>query len=1416
MSTEHKDALQGADPSSINQTQSERSEKSPQLSIKTNAPRKKHRFRFLKWLLYFIFILLLLLIIAGTALWVWAGKEGSLAQAVSLAQRFVPIVGHALSAENIKGSIRQGGSIGSLRWKQNNVDIQASDITLSWDFSNILQRKIKIEHIVLNQVHLTVTPDTGKKENKTITKPPQKVGIPFITIEAPDIQINNFIYGQEEQGIIVTQTRGNYNYDGRAHHLTVEDLHFANADFKAQISLTGNMPELNAQIQAQKLTFAPMGEQPATIRAIAQAQGPLTQILIQVQANIEESETVEKNALETQKKLPLGENQSSPYKTTSSPLGKNKKEQITEKLVDETVEKPSTTSHTVKTVTSSVNLQATLTPWDISVLPQAELNLQKINLSAFWPTAPQTLLTGTAKVNPLINNSGTPTTGWKVILDIKNQLSGALDENQIPLTELHAQALWENDSAVLQKMQAFIGTGTLQARGRFKLNPINPPNTATDRSKTDLNIQMPPTPKVDKNNTSPALLPYTWQLTAKMDNIDLHDFYSKFDSTSVSGIATAEQNELGVAYYIKINADPQKATHKQGTNNTRLEQLHAQGIWTDKTLNFDRLLVKASNSLLRGKGKIFIPEDVENTTDHIQTDGQFELKAPGIDAEFHITALTATQGFAQAQLQLRDANKTLEWIKKIPVVPKEIQNYTASGSLTSQLQMNHGWRLPQMNASLDSASLFLSQIANDKTPEKVLVQLKDTHITLNGTPQQAQLKAKINALIEQYTTELELESIGENLNQEDIRFKILQLNFKLHQLPIDSKKQKSVFLAGFNLKAPVNIDWNNPVGRLEVGPGSLALKFAQADNKNAPFISWEKSSWQRNGDLISRGKISEFPIQWLTTLTQSRFADINIGGNLMLEGNWHIQMGSKLDFLVEIGRSRGDLEFTQDSSAFAALGKVQTYKTGIKDARLKIYNQGNNVNASFVWDTERASSIDISLMTTLSHQNNTWSIAPNAALSGHAKAKIQRLDILSALAPTGWRMGGNAELNALISGNLSEPSLKGTLHASDLGLRSVLDGIAFSNGQAKLDFDGNRVNLNTFTLKGEGDDGGQVNGQGFVQWSGQTLNAQLKLTLNKFKASANRDRLVILSGTTEMSLRERILNISGSFDIDKALIILANTGAPQLDSDVVILDETHKQEDQDKSHVNVQTATPGITPKLNITLRTGQDFRVQGFGLQTYLRGMLVITNSEFQPRIIGQINTEDGKFRAYGQKLDIQTGQIVFSGPFDNPTLNILAIRPQTQETVGVKVTGTAKHTKVSLYSASGLSDSDTLSWLLLGRPPSAGGAESAALEQAALALLNGDGPGISDTIAKTLGLDEISVGGSSSSSNQGDDSLSGTTITIGKRLSDKFYVSYEQGLSGASSAFFVFYQISKRLTLRAETGENSALDIIYSFRFN
>ena len=191
-------------------------------------------------------------------------------------------------------------------------------------------------------------------------------------------------------------------------------------------------------------------------------------------------------------------------------------------------------------------------------------------------------------------------------------------------------------------------------------------------------------------------------------------------------------------------------------------------------------------------------------------------------------------------------------------------------------------------------------------------------------------------------------------------------------------------------------------------------------------------------------------------------------------------------------------------------------------------------------------------------------------------------------------------------------------------------------------------------------------------------------------------------------------------------------------------------------------------------------------------------------------MRTEEGTYVGYGQKLEIDRGIVAFSGPAENPRLDILALRPNLDVQVGVAITGTALAPRIRLFSDPEMSDTDKLSWLVLGRAPDGlGRADLTLLQTAAMALVSGEGEGRTDALLRNIGLDTLSV-------RQSDGDVRETVITLGKQLSRRWYVGYERGVNSTVGTWQLIYRVAQRFTLRAQSGSENALDLIWVWRFN
>jgi translocation and assembly module TamB len=291
-----------------------------------------------------------------------------------------------------------------------------------------------------------------------------------------------------------------------------------------------------------------------------------------------------------------------------------------------------------------------------------------------------------------------------------------------------------------------------------------------------------------------------------------------------------------------------------------------------------------------------------------------------------------------------------------------------------------------------------------------------------------------------------------------------------------------------------------------------------------------------------------------------------------------------------------------------------------------------------------------------------------------------------------------------------------------------------------------------------------------------------------------------------MALQADRLRLDGKLAVDSGLFDLTARDAPSLDDDVNV-----RRNGSSGASLAEPAARPGLMRNAVVALEVdlGRQLRLRGRGLDTTLAGQLQLSAPGGRLAVNGTVRAENGTYAAYGQKLEIERGLVAFAGPLDGARLDILALRPNVDVRVGVAITGTALNPRVRLVSEPEMSETDKLSWLVLGRGPDGlGRTDTALLQRAAVALLAGEGEGPTDALLRSIGLDDVSV-------RQTDGEVRETVITLGKQLSRRWYVGYERGVNATTGTWQLIYRIAQRFTLRAQSGLENSLDLIWTWRF-
>jgi translocation and assembly module TamB len=901
---------------------------------------------------------------------------------------------------------------------------------------------------------------------------------------------------------------------------------------------------------------------------------------------------------------------------------------------------------------------------------------------------------------------------------------------------------------------------------------------------------------------SARVLPWATQplpdAEATFRDLDLAMLWPQAPQTQLTG--TAQVQAQGDAGWTLHTALKNRRAGPWDQQRLPIDQLEASAEWRSGQVVLRSLDAHLGAGRLQASGR-FQPKALAGQ-------GQLSLSAPGIQVAAS-GELKPTTGAGQFTLKAADMQRAIGWLRGLPGLSDALTPVAAlQGRGQLAVAWQGGWRDPQLNASLSVPLL-------DWQPASSQLRLSDVQVDMKGRLSQAQLQARGRADIGTRRITLALGAEG-GANTRPLA--VWQANIKQLKLSVeDPTLGRGVWRletqSAFHLRGATDL--------VEMGTGQASLTAPatqRGERSTAPsqaLLAWRPTRWQP-GQVVTAGSFKGLPLAWMELLPVPQITNAGLMGNLIFDGEWDVVIGPTLKVTAQLARSSGDLTVQAES----ADGGQARVAAGIREARLSVSSDGNALTAQLRWDSARAGTAEGQLRTELKRTSASeasgregpliagWGWPADAAISGQLKAQLPRLGAWSVLAPPGWRLRGSLATNLAISGSRAAPQFSGDLQADDLALRSVVDGFEFGHGRLRASVDGTRMRINEFSLRGAGanDAGGQLRAEGEASWRHGAPQVTLTAQLDRLRASIRSDRQVTLSGKLQASLTDMAANISGALNVDQARIVLPDESRPQLGDDVRVR-TTQMVPPEPPTARSSQRVT-----KIDVQIDLGTDFRIEGKGIKTRMRGSLnLLGDSVSAPRLVGSIATAGGEYSAYGQRLDIETGVLRFTGPIDNPSLNILAIRPNLTQRVGVEITGTALLPSVRLYAQPDLPDAEKLAWLVLGRSSAAGGAEAALLQQAALALLGSKSGSMTGGLASALGLDELSIRAPSSSASSSD-TAAGGAITLGKRFSRNFYAAYERSLSGTVGTLFMFYELSRRFTVRAQAGEQTAIDLIFT----
>jgi translocation and assembly module TamB len=526
--------------------------------------------------------------------------------------------------------------------------------------------------------------------------------------------------------------------------------------------------------------------------------------------------------------------------------------------------------------------------------------------------------------------------------------------------------------------------------------------------------------------------------------------------------------------------------------------------------------------------------------------------------------------------------------------------------------------------------------------------------------------------------------------------------------------------------------------------------------------------WPRRGlDLAGRGLPLTLATPWLPERSDGRpwllHGEIALDANVRAQGNsWRgsAKVTSTDGGLKNSARSRRDLV---------------AYERLVLDANFDPQRFDATLGAALNDDGR----ID-------AHVASGWDAY--APLSGEIALNTDELTWMELLSPDIVEPTGKLEGHVTLGGSRAQPSLGGDAHLSAFNTELPALAIALSDGDVRMDAqpDGS-ARIRGSLRSGEG----TLNLDGTLGWRGDGTPLVLNVRGSNVLASDTRDLHAVIDPDLVVRYAAgQPLAVTGTVGVPSARIDLERLDQGVSTSpDVVVLDPVDPERG---------VATP---LQLDLTLALGDDVRLNGFGLDGTLGGSLRVRARPGSEMVATGTLEVGGRYSAYGQKLDISRGRLVWSGSaIADPLLDIRAEREVGDVTAGIDVSGRASRPQAEVWTDPATDQSEALAYLALGRPlSSASGDESRQLDAASAALSAG-GSLLASQLGTRIGLDDAGVMDSRA--------LGGSVLGVGKYLSPKLYVGYGVSLLGTGQVLTLKYLLRKGFDIEIEssTVENRA----------
>jgi autotransporter translocation and assembly factor TamB len=472
----------------------------------------------------------------------------------------------------------------------------------------------------------------------------------------------------------------------------------------------------------------------------------------------------------------------------------------------------------------------------------------------------------------------------------------------------------------------------------------------------------------------------------------------------------------------------------------------------------------------------------------------------------------------------------------------------------------------------------------------------------------------------------------------------------------------------------------------------------------------------------------------------------------------------------------------------------------------------------------------------------------------HVESSAIDLAVAQALTPLVEQVTGTLNANVHLTGTLNAPVVDGGVRVANGGFRLTDEGTTFTNIQADIGLQADRVDVRQLQVADKDGHLMQVTGRAGVSLAKRQVgDVDLKVTSDDFSVldgdfgRLHLDTDVTVSGSLQALRANGAITVgSGRIEVDRVLEELRPATGSGAIVEVAAAPSTSLSSSNPAPSAAVATDFPppravaaagppapapvpvpaaapsgpsmfdamGLDVRVkvpNTLILRGDGVKIGGEGLSLgnlnmTLGGDLHATKAPgASTMVVGTVNTVRGYYEFQGRRFELRRdGTVSFKGPDPtNPQLDVTASRDVSGVEARVRVHGEAQRPELELSSTPPLDEGDILSLIIFNRPINdLGEGEKTTLAQRAGSLVGGFvAAPVAEALRDALDVDLLEI---SPVSDEG-----GTSVSVGNQIGERVFVKVRQQFGSSETTQLVMeYELSNLLRLEttvAQGGDTS-----------